>query len=230
MRASLKLAGVDVVIARSWFVTQPFVAGACAWAAHALEPQLGAGAALVLGTAVAAALSASLLIHELAHAYVSIRAGMGIEQVRLFAAGALCRRRAPIEQPRDQFMVAAAGPLASVALGVLALAGAVVAEILALSGALSIALGFLAFANILIAASNMLPIFPFDGGKVVHAMFWRSLRDRRAASRRLRRSGQEFARVITGLGVVMIAWAGDLVLGLAISAFGVYLMFMPPPP
>jgi Zn-dependent protease len=226
----LKLAGIDIRVARSWFAVQLVGAGAATWFLHLMLPELSLAAAATTGMAVALGLSLSLVAHELAHARVSQRAGVEIEHIQLFAAGALCRRRTPLEHPRDQFMVAAAGPIASIAVGVLCLTGAIVAELAGWSSALSLGLGVVAFANVLIAISNLLPVFPFDGGKLVHAMFWRSTRDHTVASGRLRRSGQEFARIVTSLGILMMAFAGDLLMGLVISGFGIYLMFLPAPP
>jgi Zn-dependent protease len=222
--------GVAVEVQRSWLVTLVALTLAFAWSAQALLGELTAARALVLGAAVALALSGSLLVHELAHAVAARRAGVEVESIRLFAGGAATRRRSAIPEARDQFNVAAAGPVTSVALAVLVLALGVTVEVLNLSSALSAALWFVAFANVLVAISNMLPVFPFDGGKVLHALVWNSTGDRDTATARLRRGGREFSRIIVSLGILTIAWAGDLLIGLVIAGFGVWLMFLPAPP
>ena len=221
--------GVALEVAHSWFPVQLAMVLALTWSARLVMPELSLPAAALAGVAVTAGLTVSLLLHELAHARVAQRAGADVAHIRLFAGGALTRRLTRLEQPRDQFLVAAAGPIASVAVAVLCLAGATAVELLGGSSALSLGLAFLAFANVLIAISNLLPMFPFDGGKLVHALFWRSTDDRAVATGRLQRSGQEFARIVTSLGIVTMAFAGDLLMGLVIAGFGIYLMFLPPP-
>jgi Zn-dependent protease len=226
---NLSLLGVPVEVDRSWYTAALIIALGFAVSIYALVPGTGLAGALGLGVMVAVALSISLLVHELAHARVSMNAGIEVEHVRIFAGGALCRRREPIELPRVQFLVAAAGPLTSVALGLVALGASLATEIAGLSQAVSGALWFVAFANVLVAVSNMLPVFPFDGSKVLHAMFWRSTGDRREATARLRRSGREFSRIVISLGIIMLAWGGELLLGAGIAAFGFYLTTLPVP-
>jgi Zn-dependent protease len=226
---NLNVLGVAVEVDRSWYTVALIIALAFAWSIYTLIPEVGPAGALGLGVMVALALSASLLAHELAHARVSINAGIEVEHVRIFAGGALCRRREPIEVPRTQFLVAAAGPLTSVAIGIAALAISFAADLAGLSQAVSASLWFVAFANVLIAVSNMLPVFPFDGSKVLHAMFWRSTGDREVATARLKRSGREFSRIVISLGIIVAAWGGELLLGFGIAAFGFYLTRLPVP-
>lgn len=229
MQLSLNVMGVAVEVDRSWYTAALIIALGFGGSIHALMPEIGPVPALGLGVGVAIALSMSLLAHELAHARVAMNAGIPVEHIRLFAGGALTRRREPIEVPRVQFVVAAAGPLTSVALGIAALIGSLAAEIIGLSPAISGALWFVAFANVIVAVSNMLPVFPFDGSKVLHAMLWRSTGDREVATAKLRRSGHEFSRIVVSLGIIMAAWGGELLLGLGIAIFGMYLTRLPIP-
>lgn len=224
------VAGVPLVVSGSWIPTFVVAAAGCAVAARALAPGAEAVHAVSAGVAVSLALSLSLLIHELAHALVARRCGIEIEHVRLFGGGALCRRREALDHPKDQFIVAAAGPLASTALGVLALAGALAVGVAGGPHVLYGALWFVAFANVLVALSNLLPVFPFDGGKLVHALFWRSSSDRHMATRRLDRSGREFARVISALGFLLMAASGEILIGAVVALFGLYLLRLPSPP
>jgi len=132
--------------------------------------------------------------------------------------------------PREQFVVAAAGLLASTALGVCALGVALGAEVLELDRAVALCLSLIGLTNILTAAANLLPVFPFDGGKLVHALLWRAERDERAASRELQRGGRGFSQAVAALGLALISWPGELLIGIAVFLFGVYLLHLPPPP
>jgi Zn-dependent protease len=224
------LAGVPLLVDRSWLVAFTVTTMACGAVAYAAMSSISPIAALALGFSMSLALSFSLLVHELAHAIVAQRSGIEVEHIRMFAGGALCRRKQMIDGPTDQFMVAAAGPLASTALSLAGLALAAAAPLLGLPLPVSVILWFTSLVNILIAVSNLLPVFPFDGSKLVHAMFWRSGRDRRAASVRLHRSGREFARVVAMLGVLVMLFGGELLMGGVMLLFGVYLLRLPAPP
>lgn len=229
MLLSRQIFGINVRFERSWGYACAGATLAFALAAEAVAPELSTSGAVLIGAGVALAITASMLVHELAHARVAARAGIDIEHIRLFAAGAACTRARPVEDAREQFLIAAAGPLASVALAVALLALAIAFEAFGLPSAGSAALSFVALANCLIAVSNVLPVFPFDGGKVMHAVFWRSTGCETAATRRLRRSGREFARIVIVLGFLTATYAGQIALGLVIAGFGVYLLRLPLP-
>jgi Zn-dependent protease len=222
--------GIELQIKRSWLVGFIVTAAAFAWFARAMIPEVTITGALILGLGVSMALTLSLLLHELAHAKVAMESGIGIEHIRIFAGGALVRRRDHIDEPREQFRVAAAGPLTSAMLGFVTLIVVLASDWAGAHDGVRVALWFIAFANGLIAVSNMLPVFPFDGGKLVYAMFWRQTQDRTVATARLRRSGREFSRVVLALGVITIAMTGEVLIGLVIAGFGWYLMRLPDPP
>ncbi|HSJ07201.1 MAG TPA: site-2 protease family protein [Longimicrobiales bacterium] len=225
-----KVLGIELQLARSWLAGFVGTAAAYAWFAHALIPDVTFPVAVIHGAGVSVALTLSLLLHELAHARAAIEAGIGIEHIRIFAGGALVRRRDHIDEARDQFKVAAAGPVTSAALGLSILVVVVASDIAGWHSGLNVALWFIAFANGLIAVSNMLPVFPFDGGKLVYAMFWHRTRDRQAATTRLRQSGREFSRIVLALGLITMAMTGQVLIGLVIAAFGWYLLRLPGPP
>jgi Zn-dependent protease len=90
------------------------------------------------------------------------------------------------------------------------------------------ALWLLAFVNILIAVVNLLPVFPFDGSKLVHSLLWRAGRDQRLALVRLERGGREFSRVVAVLGFLLMAFGGEQLIGLTVLLLGVYLLRLPP--
>jgi Zn-dependent protease len=221
--------GIEVQLARSWLPGFIGTAVAYAWFAHALIPDVAFPTAAVYGIGVSTALTLSLLLHELAHARAAMESGIGVEHIRIYAGGALVRRRHHIKEPLAQFKVAAAGPLASAALGLTILVGVVVSDYAGGHHGLNVALWFVAFANGLIAVSNLLPVFPLDGGKLVYAVFWRRTRDPRVATERLHRSGREFSRIVMFLGVLTMALTGEILIGLVISAFGWYLLRLPVP-
>jgi Zn-dependent protease len=225
-----RLGGITFIVDRSWLTVFVGTILVCATGAWLVIHDISISTALLLGLAMSIGFSVSLLVHELAHAYVSRRMGIEIESIRMFAGGAACKRKHAIDEPAEQFHVAAAGPIASATLGTAALVAAAMAAMLDLYTTVAAVFWFLALVNLLIAISNLLPVFPFDGSKLVHAMFWRRAMDREAASERLDRSGREFSRVTVMLGVLIMTFGGELVLGLVVLLFGVYLLRLPAPP
>lgn len=125
-----------------------------------------------MGLLGAAGLFASILLHELAHSVVGRSLGMRIQGITLFAFGGAAELTDEPATARTEFLMAIAGPVTSVALaGVFYLAAA------ALSGGetpgpIVAVLGYLAMINLLLAAFNMLPGFPLDGGRVLRAALW----------------------------------------------------------
>lgn len=227
---SARVAGLRFLVDRSWLTVFFGTAAVCAVAAYVVIGEIPIRTALVLGFTMSAGFSLSLLVHELAHAHVARRMGIEIDHIRMFSGGASCKRKHVIDAPAEQFHVAAAGPVASAVLGIAALVLAAVAAVLDLYTTVAALFWFLALINLLIAVSNLLPIFPFDGGKLVHALFWRKAMDRSAASERLDRSGREFSRVTVMLGFLIMTFGGHLLLGVVVLLFGVYLLRLPSPP
>lgn len=178
------------------------------WAPHHSQAAYDAWA--VVGALL---LMVSLVAHEAAHALVARRAKVEVEDVTVFALGGVTRMGSATTA-RSAGRIAAAGPLTSLLLGGLGLAAAVVAgDVLhwTLLGAL---LAWTGWANVLLAAFNLIPAAPLDGGRVLQAVIWRIRGDREKAARIAARCGQV-------AGVLMIA--GGWLEFLAGSAAGLWL-------
>src|ERR687888_1074330 len=78
------------------------------------------GDALPYALAVVSALAffASILLHELGHAFVSVRRGIGISDITLWMFGGVARMIKDTDSPRTEFQVAIAGPLVTLAIAV----------------------------------------------------------------------------------------------------------------
>jgi Zn-dependent protease len=141
----------------------------------------GDRAAIALAVFSAAMFFASVLIHELAHAATARALGIEVGGITLVFWGGFTETRAEKRGAGGEFLVSAAGPLSSLALGaVFWLVG------VALSGpspALSQTFHWLGFINALLAALNALPGFPLDGGRAFLAAVWKLTGDRRTATR-----------------------------------------------
>src|SRR6185503_14665214 len=74
---------------------------------------------LWMGTAATLLFFISLLLHELSHSLVARAKGIPVEGITLFIFGGIAHTRAEAERARDEFVIAGAGPLCSIALALM---------------------------------------------------------------------------------------------------------------
>lgn len=224
MKADLRiarLAGIEIRLHYSWFPVSILVGVSM----HALFSDLlpFSDRPLLVGLAMGASLLffGSLLAHEMAHALVAIRRGVGVHSITLFIFGGVARILGEPKTPRDEFLITAAGPGMSLAIGGLLIGFGALAEALGILeiAALAILVGEV---NLILAAFNLLPGFPLDGGRVLRAIVWKVTGDVVKATRIAARSGQVVAALIAGAGIYRIMIDGAIFGGvwlLLISTF-----------
>jgi Zn-dependent protease/predicted transcriptional regulator len=146
----------------------------------------------------------SLLAHEMAHALVAQRNGIRVEGITLWLFGGVAKLLDEATDPGTDLRVAAVGPLVSLGLGatfgLLALgAGAIGFEGLAVG-----ALWWLALINVVLAAFNLVPASPLDGGRILRAVLWARHGDRTRAAVTASRAGRSFGLTLVALGLVVL--------------------------
>ncbi len=119
---------------------------------------------------------ASVLLHEMGHAFVAGRFGVRTLEIVMFPIGGLSRTERVL-RPVEEFWIALAGPMVNVLLSAgLFLYMAWTHQPAAISPSDLVqpsdasALARLAFGNMLLAGFNMLPGFPMDGGRILRAL------------------------------------------------------------
>lgn len=168
-----------------------------------------------MGLVGAAGLFASIVFHELSHSLVARRYGMPIRGITLFIFGGVAEMEEEPPTAKAEFFMAVAGPIAS---GVLALAFYGLTR--AASGAPVAVVGvteYLAFINMLLAAFNLVPAFPLDGGRMMRAALWYWKGDLRWATRVASDAGSGFGFLLIALGLVNLLggnWVGGIWYGL----------------
>jgi Zn-dependent protease/predicted transcriptional regulator len=128
--------------------------------------------AYILGVVAAVGLFAGVVLHELGHSLVSMRFGYPIDSITLWFLGGIAQMDEMPEDWRQELAVAIAGPVVSVVLGIVSFVGFLVVPE-SFAGARFV-LGYLALLNVALAAFNLLPGFPMDGGRVVRALLARN--------------------------------------------------------
>ena len=143
-----------------------------------LDPAVLTGGSLVwvLGAVAAIGLFTGVVLHELGHSVVAIRFGFPIESITLWLFGGVAQLTEMPEDWKQELAIAIAGPIVSVALGVLSYGAFLVlpASQSAILESLRFVLVYLAAMNVALAAFNMLPGFPMDGGRVLRALLARN--------------------------------------------------------
>ncbi len=130
----------------------------------------------ILGIVAAVGLFAGVVLHELGHSLVATRFGFPIDSITLWLFGGIAQLSEMPEDWRQELYIAIAGPIVSIVLGVIAFGAFLavpVTDTLALD-AVQFVLSYLAIVNVALAAFNLLPGFPMDGGRVLRALLARS--------------------------------------------------------
>ena len=160
-----------------------------------------------LGMALVASLLflASITLHELGHSWVARREGIEVDSITLWLFGGVSQLKGRFKTPGAEFRVAVAGPLVSIVLGVLF----VVIAVAGLPSEVDGVAAWLGYINLLLAAFNLLPAAPLDGGRVLHSILWRAKGDFAWATRVASEIGQGFAYLFIALGLAMFIFEGS---------------------
>jgi Zn-dependent protease len=181
------------------------------------------------GAAAALLTMMSIVGHEVGHAIAARRAGIRVRRMALSLFGGVTELVQTPWTPGVAFRIAIAGPLASTVLAVAAAIGHVVLVEADADPLTSAILALAAVANVAIAAINLLPGLPLDGGHVVAAALWRFTGQPADAGR----SAATLGRLL-GLGMIAIAIiasaSGDAGLALWLVLFGVVIWRGAEPP
>ena len=228
-----RVRGIPISVDWSWFLVLFLV---IFWLSrlfgNVLDEDSSATAPFLLALVSAFGFFASIVLHELGHAFVAMRNGIGITNIQLWIFGGVAQMDRESDSPSTEFKVAIGGPVVTLAIvAVLGLVGlaiggsgefrkAIVLERDAgTSGALA-AIAWLASINALVLVFNLLPAFPMDGGRIVRSIAWWRTGDRTSATRFAANLGRVFAyifiagglalavsgRVFTGVWLVLIGF------------------------
>ncbi|MBM3135262.1 MAG: CBS domain-containing protein [Chloroflexi bacterium] len=223
MEASVKLGrilGIPVGLHVSWFLVFGLVTWSLAAGYFPPEyPNLPAGAYWVLGAVTSLLFFGSVMAHELGHSIVALRHQIPVRGITLFIFGGVAQIGREPQNPGAEFRIAIAGPSISLALAIgfggLWLLDRVVPYLAAPSL-------WLARINLLLAAFNMIPGFPLDGGRVLRAIIWRITGSFHRATQVATFTGQLAAFGFMGVGVFMML-GGNFFNGLWLIFIGWFL-------
>lgn len=152
-------------------------------------------------------LFACVVAHEFSHSIVARRRGGDVHEILLFPLGGVSKLEHLPEAPADEFAIAIAGPLCSLGLAAAAalLAVGLGRPLLPPDLVRGPWLARMAWANALLAAFNLIPAFPLDGGRVFRSLLERRM-DLLGATRVATRVGHALALTFVAVGIVADLW------------------------
>jgi Zn-dependent protease len=176
----------------------------------------------------------SVLLHELGHAVVAMRNGIGIAGIDLWLFGGVAKMQRDTDSPGVEFRVAVAGPVVTLLIAAACFGvGAALsspAEVVRGSrfetgafGASVAVLSYLASINLLLLLFNLIPGFPLDGGRIARAIAWWRTGDRTRATRLAARLGRGFSFLMIGVGAALFLATGSLLSGIWLVFVGIFL-------
>ncbi|WP_033311896.1 site-2 protease family protein [Streptomyces iakyrus] len=161
--------GVPVYVAPSWFLVAALITWVFGGQLERVLPELGAARYLV-SLFFAVAFYASVLVHELAHTVAALRFKLPVRRIQLQFFGGVSEIEKEAETPGREFVLAFVGPLLSLVLAGAFYAAAQTVEPGTVPGVL---LAGLMISNLIVAAFNLLPGLPLDGGRMLRAVVWK---------------------------------------------------------
>jgi Zn-dependent protease len=185
-------------------------------------PGMTRGMYWAMGVAGAIALFVSIVLHELAHAFVARRHGIQIKGITLFVFGGVAGMHEEPATPRVEILMAAAGPLMSLVLAVLFFCTSVITGLLRLPESITVVFLYLAGLNLMLALFNLVPAFPMDGGRIFRALLWMRSGDLRQATAIASSAGSFFGVALVALGLFTLI-SGDPLSGLWWIVIGIFV-------
>lgn len=194
---------IPIVIHPSWVVSVAVLAG---FTAPTIAERLAGDAspAVFVLVAILAVLpiSASIVVHELAHALIARAHGLQVSRIMLFAIGGVSMISGNAPTPAAEYAIAASGPIVSL----------VIASTLSTIGRLGDPgvvgvpgiLGAYAWVNLALALFNLMPAFPMDGGRVLRSVIWQLNGDRLRATTWAARIGRGMATLLIAGGLYLV--------------------------
>ena len=175
-----------------------------------------------MGIFGAIGLFVSIVIHELFHSLVARRFGLSIRGITLFMFGGVAEMTEEPANAKTEFYMALAGPVTSIALGMIFYSTYLILKRLGVSMGITGIFGYLGIINWALAGFNLIPAFPLDGGRILRSILWWRKKDLRWATRIASRMGEIFGFTLIFLGVFSI-FRGSFVGGIWLFLIGMFL-------
>ncbi len=220
---TFSISGIRIRIDQSWFIAFFLFAWTLSSGYFPLQvPDYSRYTYWIAGTLSSLGLFACVLLHELSHCLAARRLGVEVRQITLFIFGGVSEMAQNSSRtPMAEFITTIAGPLSSLGLGLIFVTIAYLVKNSA--GRLTIeVIHYLYYVNFLLAAFNLIPGFPLDGGRVLRSYLWHRSGDLRQATKAAARVGEIFAITLMVIGLLSV-FAMHIIPGVWLMLIGLFL-------
>lgn len=229
MRSSIRLGrlfGIEVGLHYSWFIIALLITMSLGSQFQATHKDWGSNVIWALSILTALLFFVTLLAHEMSHALVARTRGLTTKAITLFALGGVAQIEKEPEDAKTEFLVGIVGPLSSAVIGVVSLG---------VAWALGWRMGaapetplhamfvWLGYINLSLAAFNMIPGYPLDGGRILRSILWLTSGDAVRATQRAATVGKAIALLFIAFGIFRF-FGGAGFGGLWIAFIGWFLL------
>jgi len=229
MRSSIRLGrlfGIEVGLHYSWFLIALLITMSLGAQFQASHKEWGSNVIWALSILTALLFFVTLLAHEMSHALVARAHGITTKAITLFALGGVAQIEKEPEDAKTEFLVGAVGPFSSAVIGAISLG---VAWALgwhmgsAPETPLHAMFVWLGYINLTLAAFNMIPGYPLDGGRILRSILWLISGNPLRATQQAAKVGQGIALLFIAFGIFRF-FGGAGFGGLWIAFIGWFLM------
>jgi Zn-dependent protease/CBS domain-containing protein len=218
-----KLFGFEVGIDLSWILIAILIAWSLSTGFFPFQyKSLSTQTYWIMGIIGAAGLFFSIIAHEFCHSLVARKSGMPMKGITLFIFGGVAEMDEEPPNAKAEFLIAVVGPLSSIAIAVIFYAIYRLGVLIDWSEAINGVVAYLAMINGLLAAFNLVPAFPLDGGRILRSALWGWKGNLRWATRISSAIGGGFGIFLIVIGFARIL-SGNFIGGMWLGLIGLFI-------
>ena len=221
-----RIAGISIGLHYSWFIIAFLITLSLIGRFSAVMPKWSSATVWSAAIVTGLLFFVALLLHELAHSLLAKSRGLRVRAITLFALGGVSQIESEAPDAKSEFWIAIVGPLASLVIGIVCLLLARSTGWILSSEPrtpVSAVLVWLGYINLMLAAFNLVPGYPLDGGRVLRALIWWNTHSIDRSTRIAARVGQVVAFLFIFLGLYQF-FLGKNFGGLWLAFIGWFLL------
>lgn len=218
-----KLFGFEVRLDASWIIIAILIAWSLSTGLFPFQyKSLSTRTYWLMGVIGAIGLFLSIIAHEFTHSLVARKYGMPMRGITLFIFGGVAEMENEPPSAKAEFWIAVVGPLSSIAIAVIFYAIYRLGIQAGWTQPVKGVIAYLAMINGLLAAFNLVPAFPLDGGRILRSALWAWKKNLRRATRTAAAIGGGFGIFLIIMGVVRVL-GGNFIGGMWFFLIGMFI-------